>query len=149
LGLPETVWAAMSALVVSQERLQETRSSLTGRILGTLLGIAVTIAVSEVAARLAAPTIVQMGFAVAIAALIAHQFPNWRVVMWTCPIILLTAQSAGSILPTAFWRGGEVILGALVGWVFHWAAETVVSSHSRSPGPPPTPPSSPAPTRAG
>jgi hypothetical protein len=43
LGLPGAHWAAMSALIVSQERLQETRSSLMGRVLGTLLGIVVTI----------------------------------------------------------------------------------------------------------
>ena len=126
LGLPEGLWAAMSALIVSQEQLHETRSALTGRILGTLVGMAVTIAVSEVTARVAAPTAVQMGLAVGIAALVAREFPKMRVVMWTCPIILLTTQPSGSIFITALRRGGEVILGALVGWVFHWAAETVV-----------------------
>ena len=128
LGLPEALWAAMSALIVSQERLHETRSSLTGRILGTLVGMAVTIAVSEVTTRVAAPTAVQMGLAVAIAALVAREFPKLRVVMWTCPIILLTTQPAGSILVAAFRRGSEVILGALVGWVFHWAAEIIVDA---------------------
>lgn len=126
LGLPQAVWAAMSALVVSQEQLHETRSSLTGRILGTLVGMAVTIAVAEISSRVAAPTAVQMGLAVAIAAVVAREFPNMRVVMWTCPIILLSMQPSGSILLAAFRRGGEVILGALVGWVFHWAAEIVV-----------------------
>ena len=42
LGLPEPVWAVISALIVSWERLQDTHSSFTGRILATLLGIAVT-----------------------------------------------------------------------------------------------------------
>src|SRR5579859_7157748 len=84
LGLPEALWAAMSALIVSQERLHETRSSLSGRILGTLVGMAVTISVSEATSRLAAPTAVQMGFAVAIASLVAREFPKLRVVMWTC-----------------------------------------------------------------
>lgn len=128
LGLPEALWAAMSALVVSQEQLHETHSSLTGRILGTLVGMAVTIAVSEVATRVAAPTSVQIGISVAIAALVAREFPKLRVVMWTCPIILLTTHSSGSILVAAFRRGGEVILGALVGWVFHWAAEIIVDT---------------------
>jgi uncharacterized membrane protein YccC len=40
--LPEVLWAAMSGVIVSQERLRETRSSLMGRISGTLLGIPVT-----------------------------------------------------------------------------------------------------------
>ena len=43
------LWAAMSAVIVSQERLHETRSSLAGRILGTLLGIGVTVAVKVTA----------------------------------------------------------------------------------------------------
>jgi uncharacterized membrane protein YgaE (UPF0421/DUF939 family) len=81
LGLPEALWAAMSAVIVSQERLHETQSSLTGRILGTLLGIAVTIAVSEVASRAAASTATQMAIAVAISALIAREFPKLRVAM--------------------------------------------------------------------
>jgi uncharacterized membrane protein YccC len=122
----EAVWAAMSALIVSQERLSETNSSLGGRILGTLVGMAVTIIVSKSTSLLAAPTAVQMGLAVAIAALIAQKFPKLRVVLWTCPVILLTTPPSGSILTAAFWRGSEVILGALVGWAFHWAAEAVV-----------------------
>jgi hypothetical protein len=65
---------------------------------------------------------------VAIAALVAREFPKLRVVMWTCPIILLTTPPSGSILVAAFRRGGEVILGALVGWVFHWAAEIIVDT---------------------
>jgi uncharacterized membrane protein YccC len=131
LGLPEAVWGAMSALAVSQEQLHDTRSSLTGRILGTLVGMAVTLAVSEMTSRVAAPTVLQMGLAVAIAAIFAREFPSMRVVMWTCPIILLTAQPHGSILTSAFRRGGEVILGAFVGWAFHWAAEIVVDALTR------------------
>jgi hypothetical protein len=34
VGLPNSLWAAISALVVSQEQLSETRSSLAARILG-------------------------------------------------------------------------------------------------------------------
>jgi uncharacterized membrane protein YccC len=128
LGLPEALWATMSAVIVSQERLPETRSSLTGRILGTLLGIAVTVLVSEVASPAAAPTAAQMAVAVAICAIVAHLFPGLRVAMWTCPINLLTAEPTVSILVVAFRRGSEVILGALLGWAFHWATETVVAA---------------------
>ncbi len=39
LGLHKALWAAMSALIVSQEQLHQTRSSLGGFISGTLLGI--------------------------------------------------------------------------------------------------------------
>ena len=49
VGLPNSLWAAISALVVSQEQLSETRSSLAARILGTLIGICVAVAVNVVA----------------------------------------------------------------------------------------------------
>jgi uncharacterized membrane protein YccC len=89
LGL-QGLWAAMSAMIVSQERLHETRSSLTGRILGTLLGIGVTVAVGEITSRIGTSTAVQMVIVVAICALVVLELPRLRVAMWTCPIILLT-----------------------------------------------------------
>ncbi|HTO62139.1 MAG TPA: FUSC family protein [Bradyrhizobium sp.] len=128
LGLPQSLWAAMSAVIVSQERLHETRSSLYGRILGTLLGIGVTVAVSEAASRMAVSTAVQMLVDVAICGVVARRFPRLRVAMWTCPIILLTAQPTLPILVVALRRGSEVVLGALVGWAFHGAAEVVVDA---------------------
>ena len=127
LGL-QGLWAAMSAMIVSQERLHETRSSLTGRILGTLLGIGVTVATSEIASRTAISTAVQMAIAVAICALVVRELPKLRVAMWTCPIILLTAQPSAPMLLVALHRGSEVVLGALVGWIFHWFAEIVVDA---------------------
>ena len=63
VGLAQPVWAAISALVVSQEQLRETRCSLRGRILGTLVGIAVTVPVSELASFLAAPLAAQLAVA--------------------------------------------------------------------------------------
>jgi hypothetical protein len=61
--------------------------------------------------------------------------------MWTCPIILLATQPAGSILVAAFRRGGVVILGALVGWAFHWVAENIVDALAGTePAPNPDPP---------
>jgi uncharacterized membrane protein YccC len=128
LGLHEALWAAMSAVIVSQEHLHETRSTLVGRILGTLLGICVTVGVSEAASRIAAPTAVQMAVAVGICALIVREFPTLRVAMWTCPLILLTAQPSTSIVLVALRRGSEVLLGAIVGWIFHWGAEVVVDA---------------------
>jgi hypothetical protein len=74
LGLHEALCDAMSAVIVSEEDLHETRSSLLGRIFGTLLGIGITVGVSEVASRLAASTTLQMVVAVGISALIVR----WR-----------------------------------------------------------------------
>jgi len=127
LGL-QGLWAAMSAMIVSQERLHETRSSLTGRILGTLLGIGVTVAVNEIASRTAISTVVQMAIAVAICALVVRELPKLRVAMWTCPIILLTAQPSAPMLLVALHRGSEVIVGAIIGWIFHWLAEVGVDA---------------------
>ena len=70
LELPEALWAAMSAVIVSQEQLHETRSSLAGRILGTLLGVGVTVAVGKFASWTATSTVLQMTIAVAICALV-------------------------------------------------------------------------------
>lgn len=128
LGLHEALWAAMSAVIVSQEHLHETRSTLVGRIFGTLLGIGVTVGVSEAASRIAASTAVQMAVAVGICALIVREFPTLRVAMWTCPLILLTAQPSTPIVLAALRRGSEVFLGAIVGWVFHWGAEIAVDA---------------------
>src|SRR5258705_13788076 len=128
LGLHEVLWAAMAAVIVSEEHLHETRSSLLGRVFGTLLGISVTVGVSEVASRLAASTTLQMVVAVGICALIVREFPKLRVAMWTCPIILLTAEPSAPIILVALRRGSEVLLGAVVGWIFHWGAEVVVDA---------------------
>lgn len=128
LGLPEALWAAMSAIVVSQEHLHETRSSLAGRILGTLLGVGVTVAVSKFASWTATSILVQMTITVAICALVVIKLPKLRVAMWTCPIILLTAEPSVPIIMVALYRASEVILGAFVGGVFHWAAEIAVDT---------------------
>jgi uncharacterized membrane protein YccC len=127
-GLPEALWATMSAIIVSQEHLSETRSSFTGRILGTLLGMGVTIAVNTAASRMAVTMSVQMAIAIALCACVASWFPSLRVAMWTCPLILLTADPSVSIVTVALRRGSEVTLGAIVGWLFHWVAEVAVDA---------------------
>lgn len=128
LGLTEALWAAISAVVVSQEYLHETRSSLAGRIFGTLLGIGITIAVSQVASRTAVPIVLQMSIAVAICAVVVREFPTLRVAMWTCPIILLKTQVSEPIVLVALHRGSEVILGAIVGGMIHWVVQVVVDA---------------------
>jgi hypothetical protein len=65
---------------------------------------------------------------VAICALVVIKLPKLRVAMWTCPIILLTAEPSVPIIMVALYRASEVILGAFVGGVFHWAAEIAVDT---------------------
>jgi uncharacterized membrane protein YccC len=127
-GMSEPVWAAMSALIIAQIRLSDTRLCLQARILGTLLGMAISLSVNAIACRLHAPLVIQVALAVAISAAVAAQWPAFRVAMWTCPVILLATAPATPIVRAAMARGSEVILGALVGLGFHWGAEILIDA---------------------
>jgi uncharacterized membrane protein YccC len=126
VGLLHPVWAPMSALIVSQERLADTRASLTGRILGTLLGMAAAVLVDTLTRPWGIDMSLQIAAAVAICAAIARTRPQLRVSMWTGPIVLLTPSMATSVMVVALFRGLEVILGSIVGVVLHWAAERIL-----------------------
>lgn len=128
IGLPFAGWAAISALIVSQDRLSQTRSSLLTRILGTVLGITVAVAVSVATSRVLPDTAAQMAVAVAICAAATRWRPAVRVSLWTAPLVLLTARPDIPVALVALHRGGEVILGALIGGAFHWGAERLVSA---------------------
>lgn len=133
VGLPHSLWAAMSAIIVSQERLADTRSSLTARIIGTLIGIGVAVGVNAAASRLDANLTVQIAAGVAICALVARRYPTVRVCMWTCPIVFLTAEPSVPTSMVALWRGSEVILGALIGAALHWFTEGVIKALAHGP----------------
>jgi uncharacterized membrane protein YccC len=131
-GLPHAVWAAISALIVSQERLDDTTSSLTGRIAGTIIGACIAVAVSLAATRLDTGVALQIAVAVAVCATIARERPSLRVCMWTAPIVLLTTEPGVPISIEATYRASGVILGALTGGAFHWAAEVLVHRLARA-----------------
>lgn len=133
VGLPHPVWAAMSALIVLQERLDATRASLVWRILGTLIGVGAAILVQLGASRLGLGLVAQIAVGVAACALVAHSYPSLRVAMWTCPIVLLTAEPGQAIAMVGLYRGSEVILGALTGGACHWAAEAALARWSGAP----------------
>ena len=128
LGLCQPVWAAMSALIISQFRLDETRSCSIGRVFGTLLGIAVSLAVSVLASKLHVPLPVQMALAVGICAIVTFDLPALRVALWTCPLILLAHCSAAPMVRAAERRAVEVVLGALVGLTLYWTAEILADA---------------------
>jgi len=112
----------MSALIVSQEQLQATKASVTSRILGTVTGIGTACGVNLLIARFGASIYVQVAVAVTISALLVLRFPQLRVSLWTCTLIL--ASSAALSVPTVgLYRGEEVILGTLIGGLFHAASE--------------------------
>jgi len=124
--LPHPVWATMSALVVSQEKLHDTNGSLKGRILGTFIGIGAGIAANALGSHLALGLSGQIALSVGLCAAIARQYPAVRVCMWTGPIVLLTAEPSAAIIMVAFFRGSEVMIGVLVGAALHWTSEVTV-----------------------
>ena len=124
-GLEHPVWSAMSALIVSQEQLDATRSSVTSRILGTVIGIVIACAVSLLISRFDASLYAQVAIAVMICALLVHRFPQIRVSLWTCTLIL-ASSAASSVATVGLYRGEEVILGTLIGGLFHAASEMML-----------------------
>lgn len=126
VALPHPVWAAMSAVIVSQEKLGDTRQVTAGRFFGTLLGVAIAVSVGTLAGRLGASIVAEMAIAVALAAIVARRHPALRVCMWTCPIIFLTVTPGTPLWEAGLFRGAEVLLGGVVGAVLHFLAEIVI-----------------------
>jgi len=119
LGLTHTVWASMSALIVSQEDVKATRAQVAGRVAGTIIGALVALAVHRLANLAGVSVVAQIAIAVSICALIAKGRSTLRVCLWTCPLVLLTTSADISPELTALSRTAEVLLGALVGGAFH------------------------------
>lgn len=134
LGLGYPAWASISALIVSQERLTETKSAMIGRFAGTLTGIAIAILVGSALERARMDISVQMAAAVGLCAALARRFPVLRAAMWTAPIVFL---SGTPLVDAGLWRGVEVILGGLVGAALHLAAEALLLPLIRPGAPPP------------
>ncbi len=126
-GLPYPVWAAISAIVVSQEQFSETRLSIIRRFMGTIIGILIGIAVHSLVTPFSAPMALQIGLSVALAAPIAYGRPAFRAALWTGPIVLLTATPDVSILFIGLHRGCEVVLGGVMGGGFHFVADKILT----------------------
>lgn len=137
VGLMHPVWAPMSALIVSQERLMDTWASLSGRVVGTLMGLVAAVAVDLLAEPLGLPMAAQIAIAVALCASVARRRPMLRVSMWTGPIVLLTPAIDHAVADVALFRGAEVILGSVVGVALHWASDRLLAlllAWTRRPG---------------
>jgi uncharacterized membrane protein YccC len=128
VGLPHPVWAMVSALIVSQDQIGDTKASLNGRVIGSIIGITAGVGVNLALSPVAAPLWAQIAVSVTLCAVVAHYRPQLRVCMWTGPIVLLTAEPGTPIAIVGFYRGSEVILGAAVGAVLHWITERIVAS---------------------
>ncbi|WP_144107462.1 FUSC family protein [Paraburkholderia sp. BCC1886] len=123
--LDEPVWAAMSALIVSQARFGETQLLSKGRILGSLFGIAVSVAVHASALVVHVPVVIQMAIAVGICAVLTQKLATLRVAVWTCPVVLLASTSSSAVMAIALNRGAEIISGVLVGLAMHWLSDRI------------------------
>ena len=119
MHLDHTVWASMSALIVSQEKLQATHTHVAGRITGTVIGALVALAVHRLFLLAGLSVYVQLAVAVGICAVIAKGRPVLRVCLWTCPLVLLTGSEHLTSEMTALSRIAEVLLGAVVGGICH------------------------------
>lgn len=124
IGLDHPVWASVSALVVSQDKLGDTHRSLTWRVVGTLVGLAVALLVAFT--MHGARQVMMLAMAVGITASIARLRTELRVSMWTSVIVLLTVPPGGSPLISALARAEEVLLGVAVGAVLHWTSERIL-----------------------
>lgn len=124
MGLDHPVWASVSALVVSQDRLGDTHRSLTWRIAATFIGVAVALLVAFAMPHMG--SVAMLAVAVGITASIARLRADLRVGMWTSVIVLLTVPPGGSILTSALARAQEVLLGVAIGAALHWTAERLL-----------------------
>jgi len=124
LGLGHPVWACVSALVVSQDRIGDTHRALGWRVAATLIGLVVALFSAMVVPAGSAE--LRLAVAVGIAASITRWRPETRVCMWTAVIVLTTVPTGGTVLQTGWDRAQEVLLGALVGAILHQVAEWVI-----------------------
>jgi uncharacterized membrane protein YccC len=127
VGLPYPLWTSISAVVVSQERLAETKSAVLHRILGTTLGVCSAIILHGLSGPLGLDMAVQIALSVALCACFACGHPSFRAAMFTCPIVLLTALPAQPMFMVGFYRGSEVILGGLIANALHIVAERILA----------------------
>lgn len=111
LGLPQPVWAPVSALIVAQDSLAASITLLKGRLIGTLLGAGAAMIAHQAGVWSNIPISAQLAMAVAIVAPFAVEKPSIRVCLWTTAIILI-GEGTTTVPQTAFLRSCEVCLGA-------------------------------------
>lgn len=127
VGLPHPVWAAMTGVIVSQEKLGDTRQATVGRFVGTLLGVVIAVVIGTLAQRTGAGAAAEIAIAVALAAVAARHHPAIKVCMWTCPIVFLTATPGTPLWEVGLFRGAEVLLGGATGAALHVLAEHAIA----------------------
>ncbi len=135
LGLPQAVWAVITALVVMQVSVGATIGAGIDRMVGTLGGAAVGAVVAVVQPSLGLPDYLALMLAVAPLAAMAAIRPRLRIAPLTAVIILLAAPADVSAPLAALERILEIALGTGVGLaasllIFPARAHTFLRRHA-------------------
>ncbi len=125
-GLPHPVWAAMSGIIVGQEKLGDTRKNTVGRFVGTLLGVIIAVIVGTALQYCAAGPVAEIAVAVGLAATIVGRYPSLKVCICTCPIVFLTSTAQTPLWEVGMCRGAEVLFGSVVGAALHAFSERII-----------------------
>ena len=128
LQLPHMIWAPVSALIVMQDSVRDTRNSVYARLLGTLIGILVAVAVYELSLLIKINMGMQLAIVIAITAVCAKKWPPIRVCLWTSVMVLMGGSLEQDVPQGAFDRGVGVALGAVVGSLVHRLDEFLFKS---------------------
>ncbi len=131
LGLEIPSWAAVSAIVVSQESLVDTKVVALRRLIATMLGVFIALMISIPLGYLDISLVIQMALGVGVASVIARRWPQLRVAMWTVPIIYFSGAEEHAPAIAGMWRSVEVLVGGLSGATIHFLSEKLYSAISR------------------
>ena len=115
LGLPQSYWAVITALIIVQGSLGGTLAAGLDRVVGTLAGAALGVAAALARAAWDVNQVVLLVLAVAPLALLAAIRPSFRVAPVTAAIVLLASSSNASPIAAALYRVVEIALGTVVG----------------------------------
>ena len=125
MGLDYPSWASVSAIIVSQEKLSDTRSAAVQRLAGTLAGVAIAVLTGVAIQAIHLGTVVQMSAGVALTAWLARRWPQLKVAMWTVPIVYLSNAVTPAPFTDGLWRGVEVLDGGTTGAIVHFLIDAL------------------------
>jgi uncharacterized membrane protein YgaE (UPF0421/DUF939 family) len=130
-GFPHPLWACIFALVGSQDSVTAIVTTIAGRVTGTIIGVMIAIAVGVVMSQFGLGMVWKIALSVALCAACAWGRPAIQLCLWTPPIIFMTASPAESIVSVGLYRGGEVIIGVVVGGLLLIVSDRILARRTR------------------
>jgi uncharacterized membrane protein YccC len=116
IGLPQTFWAVVSALLIMQVSVGGTMKAGIDRVIGTIIGAAVGAAGATLhAAWPALPSALLLAAVLLPTGLAAATSPTFRTAPISATIVVLSTGTAAWPLGTALARVAEIAVGSLVG----------------------------------